>query len=361
MTVKKTVPAARKKAAAPARPSKAKQVAGKATDISEKAAALHPSLPSIAAVPDMSVADKYTGRSIGGKTDFELFDFCYETGTNLLIEGPTGCGKTMASRAWAALNHKMVARIPSNSGIDASQLFGKYNPAEEGGGFIWVDGPVTHVWRFGGLLLWNEINFTPERVGSVMFGSLDDNREIVLLDHNGEHIRAHRGAGQCWCDLDEDTCNDRRVLVVADQNPGYAGTRELNDALRNRFGMQLTWDYDPVVEASLISSDALRALAQQVRGDEGYETPVSTNMLMEFERMATALSLDFALTNFVNHFRSDEKEPIKLVLEAHKGGIEKELLSVPDEDDEDPEVTDNAATATVSDDDLAGWIFASDD
>lgn len=294
-----------------------------------KSAALHPASPKIAHVPDKSIVKRYIGRTFdNGDTmieDMAVYDYAFENGLNMLLEGPTGPGKTMCTKAWAASRDKLLARIPSYSGIEASQLFGKYNPDKVQGGFHWVDGPVTYVWRNGGVLLWNEINFTPERIGSVMFGALDDNREIVLLDHEGEAIRAHRGSDLgCWCELPDDECDDKRVLIVADMNPDYAGTRDLNAALRNRFAVQLVWDYDANVEAQLIKSANLREMAKQVREastQAHYTTPVSTNMLEEFEKMAKGLSVQFAINNFISHFKPDEREPIKLVCEAKQAAI----------------------------------------
>jgi hypothetical protein len=291
----------------------------------EKAAALKP--PTVAHVPDYSVYQKYIGRRfvLGGGaslTDMEMYDYAYKQGRNVLLEGPTGPGKTLSVRAWAALRKMMVARIPSNSGIDASQLFGRHVPDPRTGGFRWVDGPVTYVFRHGGVIIWNEINFTPERIGSVMFGALDDQREIVLLDHESEVLRAHRGhANGCWCSLEADDCDSKRVLIVADMNPNYLGTRELNAALRNRFSLQLDWDYDTAVEEQLVMCKPLRDLAAKIRADENYDTPVSTNMLMEFGQIALDLTAQFALDNFINHFSVEERDPIRLVCNASSAGI----------------------------------------
>lgn len=324
--------------------------------------------PSVASVPDKSVVTQYVGRSFdlgSGKkmTDMEVFDYSFDQNFNMLIEGPTGSSKTMATRTWAASRNKLLARIPSNAGIDSSQLFGKFVPDKARGGFHWVDGPVTHVFRHGGVILWNEINFTPERVGSVMFGALDGQREIVLLDHESEVIRAHLGKGICWCNTSN--CDDKRVLIVADQNPDYLGTRELNAALRNRFAMQLQWDYDKAVEMTLVKSRNLLAMAHQVRlsaQTNGFDTPISTNMLMEFVRLANGTSVVFASTVFVNHFKSDERESVRLVVEQWTDRIIADLQPTPPVKAAVP----SATTATVDpwDDntasDVAEWLFTDD-
>jgi MoxR-like ATPase len=271
-----------------------------------------------ASVPDISHYDNYVSRTIDGMSEFEIFDFARQSKDNVLVEGPTGPGKTMAFRAYAAREQMRFYAVPSNIGIEPSQLFGKYIP-DGTGGFVWQDGPVSVIARHGGVLLINEVNFMPERVATVLFGLLDARRQITLLDHKAEVIEA----------------GDKDILIAADMNPDYEGTRPLNKAFRNRFAIQLWWDYDPEVERQLIKSGSLRDTAKAIRDATArgeYETPTSTNMLMEFERIALATSLDFAITNFVNHFNADERGAVRLVMETDKDNIDQDLTAIQQEE-----------------------------
>lgn len=286
----------------------------------------------IASVPDLEVVKRYVSRDFDDRTEFEVYDWSFSRALNVLNEGPTGPGKTMSVRAWAASRGKLFYSIPSNVGIEPSQIFGKYIPDEDNPGtFRWQDGGATTIVRNGGALLINEINFMPERVASALFGLLDERREIVLLDHKGEVVRAHRGggAGKCWCNLQAVACDDKRVIVFADMNPDYMGTRPLNAALRNRFPVQLDWTYDPVVEAQLIQSTTLRlTIAPGLRKameDGRYNTPVSTNMLIEFERTARTMGLALAIRLFVNHFTGDERQAVRTVFEPVRANLQSEL------------------------------------
>lgn len=285
-----------------------------------KEAVLHPVQKELAQVPPMKYFDEYISRLIDGRSEFDIFDFAHLHRLNVLIEGPTGPGKTSAALAWAAKNSKRFYAIPSNVGVEPSQMFGKFIPDSETGGFKWVDGPVTDIVRNGGCLLINEVNFMPERVATVLFSLLDKRRQIMLVDNEGEVIDAHRD-----------------LLIMADMNPDYEGTRPLNKAFRNRFGIQLFWDYDAKVEAQLVNADALLKMAKKIRDDSSYDTPVSTNMLMEFERVYYGLGLDFAVANFINHFPSDDREPIKLIVKTFSANVKAELDAYatdywPDED-----------------------------
>lgn len=266
---------------------------------------------TLASVPDKKYFNEYISRDIvKGVSDFDLFDYARKEKQNVLIEGPTGPGKTSAVLAYAAREGMPFYAVPSNIGIEPSQLFGKFIP-DHNGGFKWVDGPVTSIFRNGGVLLINEVNFMPERVATVLFGALDKRREIVLLDNEGELIKGHDD-----------------LLIIADMNPEYEGTRPLNKAFRNRFSIQVWWDYSPAVEKKLVKSDALRDMAAQLRKahEEGeYETPCATNMLMEFEKMYADLGYEFAKLSLINHYAADERQAVDLVIETWKSKIEIDL------------------------------------
>lgn len=257
----------------------------------------------LARVPEPSTTYVSRTRALGNeRSDFEVLDYAHELRHNVLIEGPTGLGKTSAVIAWAGHHRKHFYAVSSNVAIDPSQLFGKFVP-DGIGGFRWQDGPVTDLVRHGGVLLINEVNFLPERISTVLFSLLDARREITLLDHSGEVITAHDD-----------------LLIVGDLNPDYEGTRPLNKALRNRFAIQMAWDYDAEIERQLVRGTSLRDLAAllrraQQRGE--VDAPTSTGMLVEFEQVAAGLGLDAAIHNLINHFPTEEeREAVHVVILA---------------------------------------------
>jgi hypothetical protein len=262
----------------------------------------------LAEVPDRDIYDTYVGRDFDSMTYVQVFDYCRTEHVNLLVQGPTGSGKTHAVMAYAALRGLPYYSVSSSVGVEASQLFGKFIPDANGKGYVWQDGPVTDLARYGGVLLINEINFIPERISTVLFSLLDRRREIQLVDHQGEVIRAHD-----------------QLLIVADMNPHYEGTRPLNRALRNRFGVQLDWGYDADVERKLVGNDMLVHLATRIRSEPntaGLMTPVSTNMLLEFDRIVRSTgNLNFAVTNFLTHWDSGDRQFVDVVLKPMIGNI----------------------------------------
>jgi hypothetical protein len=286
---------------------------------------------AMAFVPDISVAKRYIHREVRGVLDFEVFDHAAKTGQCIALYGPTGSAKTTCALAWSAQRGRKVAMVSGNVTLEPSQIFGQYIYDETTGGLRWQDGIVTEVVRDGGTLVLDEINFIPGKIATVLFPLLQSGtRHITLLDHGGETIKAHPD-----------------LVVFATWNPRYAGTLDLNAALRNRFALQVEWGYDEKVEKALVKSKSLREFAAKLRAAEASEqiyTPTPTNALVEFEDLVKALGLDFAIGNFLDRYEDDEKAQIRIILsDLLRDGIGKDLGVIVAEPE--PEVVE----ATVSD------------
>lgn len=267
----------------------------------------------LASVPPMERAKEYVNRDITGLQDFEIYDRARENKLDVLIYGPTGPGKTSSVVAWAAARKLRMATVSGNAALEPSQLIGKYIPDGKGG-FMWIDGPVTDVVRNGGVLCLDEVNFISPKIYTVLYSLLDARRALILLDHKGETIEAHKD-----------------LTIFATMNPSYIGTTPLNFAFRNRFAIQIPWDYDDKVEAKLVKSQAILTLAKQLRNEAAkgeLETPISTNMLMELERFIGIFGHEFAVANFVAHFDDEEQEKVRLVMTTHEHNIRADFETV---------------------------------
>jgi AAA+ superfamily predicted ATPase len=261
---------------------------------------------SLASVPRIELAKRYVHRTVWNILDFDVFDYARANNINVLIYGPTGPGKTSAVEAWAAERGLRMATVSGNASMEPSQMTGKF-VADGNGSFAWIDGPVTDVVRNGGVLLLDEVNFISPKIYTVLYSLLDGRRIITLLDHHGETIEAHPD-----------------LTIFATMNPDYIGTTQLNFAFRNRFDIQIPWDYDDKVEGKLVKSKALLTMAKMLRNEAAkgqYETPISTNMLMEFDHFVDALGYEFAVENFIAHFSIDEQASVRLVFQTHEHNI----------------------------------------
>jgi nitric oxide reductase NorQ protein len=261
------------------------------------------------------VHERYVSRKVFGLQDYEVFDRCRANHIDGLIYGPTGPGKTTSVLAWAASRGLRVATVSGNAALEPSHLIGKYIPDENNAGrFIWVDGPVTDVVRNGGVLILDEVNFISPKIYTVLYSLLDARRALILLDHKGETVEAHKD-----------------LTIFATMNPSYTGTVPLNFAFRNRFAMQLFWDYDDKVEAKLINSGAILTIAKQLRSEAAkgeFETPISTNMLMELEEFISTFNYEFAIENFINHFDLEEQDKVRLVFTTHESNIRADFEEI---------------------------------
>jgi hypothetical protein len=155
------------------------------------------------------------------------------------------------------------------------------------------------------------VNFIPERVSTVLFSLLDDRREIQLADNGGEVIKAHKD-----------------LLVIADMNPNYRGTRPMNKAWADRFTHQIEFPYDNRIEAKLIKSKSLLEMARKLRDKfdtEELETPISTRSLVALIENAINLGIDYALYDYVNKFDDTERSQVRLVVDTYKHSIATDL------------------------------------
>ena len=264
----------------------------------------------LATVPRKQLAERYVHRKIWGQDDFAVFDAARKESINVLIYGPTGPGKTSAVEAWAAERNLRLATISGNASMEPSQMTGKFVSDGEGA-FMWIDGPVTDVVRNGGVLLLDEVNFISPKIYTNLYSLTDGRRSITLLDHHGETIEAHPD-----------------LTIFATMNPDYIGTTPLNFAFRNRFDIQIPWDYDDAVEDQLVSSKALRTLMKQLRIEAAkgqYETPISTNMGIEFISFVELLGYEFASENFIAHFSTDEQASVRMVFQTHEHNIKSDF------------------------------------
>jgi hypothetical protein len=265
---------------------------------------------NLATVPRKELAERYVHRKIWGQEDFAIYDAARAEGVNVLIYGPTGPGKTTSVEAWAAERNLRMASISGNASMEPSQMTGKFVSDGEGA-FMWIDGPVTDVVRNGGVLLLDEVNFINPKIYTNLYSLTDGRRNITLLDHHGETIEAHKD-----------------LTIFATMNPDYIGTTPLNFAFRNRFDIQIPWDYDDAVEEKLVTCKALRILMKQLRVEAAkgqYETPISTNMGMEFVRFVDMLGYEFAAENFIAHFSADEQASVRMVFQTHEHNIKLDL------------------------------------
>jgi len=266
-----------------------------------------------ALIPDPRIANAYVHRYIDGFEDFDLLDGAIEDLENILLAGPTGSSKTTFFRAYAAARGLPFCVIECNGAMDPGVILGR-TTFTSSDSVEWVDGDWTLVVRYGGVGLIDEINMAHPRITAAYHQLLAVTRRMSLPEA-GETIIAGRGG----------LGNPQPTLFGAAYNPRYDGTVRLNAALKNRFPLKLEWGYERSVEEQLVVSGRLLDMADHVRTLAEIRSPLSTNMLMEYERHAHRYNLAMAKRHLVNGFEGEEQGPVKRALEANEAAIAEEL------------------------------------
>lgn len=148
-----------------------------------------------------------------------------------LFHGPAGTGKTISCKlVCQAVGLPIMETINCTENLDEFVL-GKFIPEEEK--IIFKESYVTKAIREGGAVVFEEINFAKPQYLAFLNSLLDDNG-FVRLD-NGEVVRRHKN-----------------FRFFATMNLGYFGTKELNQALYNRF--------NAIIEIAALSDDAIERM-----------------------------------------------------------------------------------------------------
>ncbi len=241
---------------------------------------------------------------------------------NIMLLGPTGTGKTELVSEYAARTKKpLITVMPA---MRPEHLIGQFIEDADGK-LVFQRGPLWIACELGNSVLYfDEINRLHEDVVPILYPLLDRRRQLLVYEHGIKAVRRSTGEylprfdpadpdqeqweGELIVQLPDD------VLIVASYNPGYAGTNQLNEALRNRFEVSLVMDYSDEVEAKVIKCDAIRKLGKTLRDTAltgGVITsPITTNQLRAFEENVHIYGLNLAVTMFLAYFESDDERTI---------------------------------------------------
>ncbi|NWJ43002.1 MoxR family ATPase [Marine Group I thaumarchaeote] len=156
-----------------------------------------------------------------------IIDKAFEKELFVLIIGPKGTGKTSLVREYATQKSIELKSINFSLRTRESHLIGTKNLIEGNIGFD--EGILVKSMREGNILYLDEINAAEADVLLRLDEALDDRRQIVLKESDGQVIKAK----DSW-------------FVIATINPlTQVGTKELPPQLLSRFPVRIRLDYPP--------------------------------------------------------------------------------------------------------------------
>jgi cobaltochelatase CobS len=210
-----------------------------------------------------------------------LEKLAYAVAENLpgLLIGETGVGKTQAVRYLAWKTNNGLRRVNLNGATTVDEFLGKLLINEQG--------TLVDAMQAGDWMLLDEINACLPEIAFCLHSLLDDDRMVVLTEHDGRIIRPHKN-----------------FRLFASMNPSeegrYGGTKMLNEALMDRFPVVIRMEYLPAeqeVEAVLQQSDTndrelvermvqvANDVRQAIQNEKIYGS-FSTRRIIDWARMA---------------------------------------------------------------------------
>lgn len=165
-------------------------------------------------------------------------------GENLLLAGPKATGKNVLAENLAQLFGRPLWDVSFHVNVDAAYLIG--SDTYDGSRVTFRPGPVYNCAVKGGFGVLDEINMARNEALAVLHATLDFRREIDVAGYDRIAV-------------------DPAARFIGTMNYGYAGTRDLNEALCSRFAVL---DMPLIKEQDLerLLSDTFPSIRGKIRG-----------------------------------------------------------------------------------------------
>lgn len=157
----------------------------------------------------------------------EILEKARKSGLFVIIIGPKGTGKTTLVRKFASEMNKELDSVNFSLRTRESHLVG--SRTLDKGEISFVEGVLVKSMRSGSLLYLDELNAAEADVLLRLDEALDDRRQLVLKEAEGQVVKA----------VDD-------WFVIATINPlSHVGTKELPPQLLSRFPVRMRLEYPP--------------------------------------------------------------------------------------------------------------------
>lgn len=206
-----------------------------------------------------------------------LFEAAAESRIPVLLKGPTGCGKTRFMEYIAWKLRRPLITVSCHDDLTASDLVGRYLITNNQ--TLWVDGPLAHAVRAGGICYLDEV-VEARKDTTVVIHPLADDRRMLPIEKHGELLRA-----------------PETFVLAMSYNPGYQSVlKELKQSTRQRFvAIEFNYPVEPL-EAKIVAAESgldalstgkLLKLAHMTRNlkGNGLDEGASTRLLVHAAKL----------------------------------------------------------------------------
>ncbi|MDD6351886.1 MAG: MoxR family ATPase [Lachnospiraceae bacterium] len=138
------------------------------------------------------------------------------SGRNLLLTGPKATGKNVLADCLTYVFGRPQWNVSFHSNVDAAYLIG--TDTYDGEKVVFRPGPIYECAKKGGFAVLDEVNMAKNEALAVLHSTLDFRRVIDVPGYDRITV-------------------DPAARFIGTMNYGYAGTRELNEALVSRFAV----------------------------------------------------------------------------------------------------------------------------
>lgn len=226
---------------------------------------------------------------------------------NVLLVGPSQCGKTHLAGQVAQALGLSFAHISCTGGMSEGQLTGRYLPVGEGGRFEFVTTQFIRAYEEGGVFLLDEIDAADENV-MLVINSATANGTLPLPNRVDRPV-AHR--------------HEDFVLLAGANTFGsgadreYVGRNQLDAATLARFQCgTIAMDYDEEMERTLVGDDEVVDLIQSYRKKmraAGIRRLCTMRFMMDAAKMkrSGAWDMDRIKDAFFSGWSADERTRVE--------------------------------------------------
>jgi len=222
-------------------------------------------------------------------------------GLNIMLTGPTGCGKTSLPTAIAAKLGRPLVRFNMNGETRVAHILGQQRPVAQEGvlTLVFSLGVFAQAMRDGYWVILDEIEAALPSVLFVLQPVLEEGNRSIQIPDTGEVIHAHPEFAIFA------TGNTLGYRAAA--RAKYAGTNVLNSAFVDRFGMVIDCAYPsrqeevervrvhvPDCDSDYI--DGICRTAEELRRDSGFRADFSTRRCIQWARLLAPYANDVLQT-----------------------------------------------------------------